>query len=332
MNRVRWLSGGAVLLLTAGTLVACSEQGVMEVESFAAPRAPAFALVSNGGKVCSAADGTNMVVTNVNGVWAAPITGSVWVGKTATAGTVGRPRLGNDVYTTSFSVPAGATNIAISGNVLADNDVVINGGGGQILSTGVGPYPANTPDASSTTNFTTVGGQPFSRNTGFVAGSENSVTFTVYNDDDPNANGNPSGLSFCYTVTYTAAPTAVAVFVIGDVEPHAVGDVVNFWGSQWWKNNFMSGQVSNGVASFKGYAVNGASVCGGNWESLPGNSSNPPATIGQEIAVIVTPNVLKSGPNISGSVKEIVMVLQDGDYGPSPGHRGSGVVTKVVCK
>ena len=123
----------------------------------------------------------------------------------------------------------------------------------------------------------------------------------------------------------------VPLFVIGDVEPHAVGDVVNFWGAQWWMNNFMSGFVSKGVASFKGYANKAEDFCGGRWESRPGNSSGPPATIPDEVAIIVTNTVLKVGPNISGTIKQILLVRHDGAYGPNPGHRGSGPVTKILC-
>ena len=124
---------------------------------------------------------------------------------------------------------------------------------------------------------------------------------------------------------------AVPLFVIGDVEPHAIGDVVNFWGAQWWKNNFMSGFVSKGVASFKGYANKAEDFCGGRWESRPGNSSGPPATIPDDVAIIVTDTVLKVGPNISGTIKQILLVHHDGAYGPNPGHRGSGPVTKIIC-
>ena len=68
------------------------------------------------------------------------------------------------------------------------------------------------------------------------------------------------------------------LFVIGDVEPHDIGDVVTFWGAQWWKKNFMSGVVDKGVARFKGFANHANDFCGGVWESRPGNSSGPPET------------------------------------------------------
>lgn len=207
--------------------------------------------------------------------------------------------------------------------------MVISANMANFFDTGAGGYPSNGPDLSTTPNFTTPGGLAFARTTGFNPGANN-VTFTVYNDDNPNkpANptGNPSGLSFCYSVTFDPAPPQVAVFVIGDVEPHAVGDNVNFSGALWWKNNDMSGTVSNGVAAFKGYASLGGDVCGATWTSLPGNSSNPPATIGSDILVIVTSKVLKAGPNISGDIKKLVMVHQDVGYGPNPGHAGNGAV------
>jgi hypothetical protein len=126
-------------------------------------------------------------------------------------------------------------------------------------------------------------------------------------------------------------PPLLPVFVIGDVEPHAVGNVVNFWGAQWWKNNVMSGIVNPGVASFKGFATRAELDCGGFWNSRPGNSPPPPATIAADIAVVVTSTVIKNGPNLSGDIKEIVVVHQDGGYGPNPGHAGNGVVTSIVC-
>jgi hypothetical protein len=93
----------------------------------------------------------------------------------------------------------------------------------------------------------------------------------------------------------------------------------------------MSGVVSNGVASFKGYASNAQDFCGGVWESRPGNSSGPPATIPDEVAIIVTDTLLKNGPNIGGTIKQILLVKHDGKYGPAPGHRGSGPVTTILC-
>lgn len=145
------------------------------------------------------------------------------------------------------------------------------------------------------------------------------------------AEGSNNSLSLQARLRPADVGGAVPLFVIGDVEPHAIGDVVNFWGAQWWKNNFMSGLVSHGVASFKGYANKAEDFCGGRWESRPGNSSAPPATIPDDVAIIVTDTVRKVGPNISGTIKQILIVHHDGGYGPNPGHRGNGPVTRIVC-
>lgn len=134
------------------------------------------------------------------------------------------------------------------------------------------------------------------------------------------------------TVTFTFVPTSLTpLFVIGDDEANGIGADVNFWGAQWWKNNFMTGSVSKGVAAFKGYATSADDFCGGTWTSLPGNSSVPPATIGSQIAIIVTSTVGKVGPAISGDIVKILLVNTDAGYGPNPGHAGTGVVASVVC-
>jgi hypothetical protein len=122
------------------------------------------------------------------------------------------------------------------------------------------------------------------------------------------------------------------MFVIGDLAPHVSGNVVNFWGAQWWKHNAVSNGASPGSASFKGFATDSGLTCGGTWVSRPGNSSKPPAKIPQDIMVIVTDTVRKSGPNLSGTIKKILVVHRDNGYGPAPGHRGNGVVTSVVCQ
>jgi len=117
-----------------------------------------------------------------------------------------------------------------------------------------------------------------------------------------------------------------------------IGDEVNFWGAQWWKNNCMSVFTDNGYPAFKGYATNvniGSGQDCGQWEARPGNSGHPPATLPDVINIIVTDNVMKDGPNISGNIKQIVSVdrtLSDNDnYAGNPGHQGWGKITGYVC-
>ena len=102
--------------------------------------------------------------------------------------------------------------------------------------------------------------------------------------------------------------------------------MVNFWGAQWWKNNQMSGFVSNGVASFKGFATQAEQLL---WRHV---AEPPGQQLESAVAIIVTDTVVKNGPNISGNIKEIVIVQHDGNYGPNPGHRGGGPVTTIVCQ
>ena len=124
----------------------------------------------------------------------------------------------------------------------------------------------------------------------------------------------------------------IPLFVIGDVEKHGVGSVVNFWGSQWRKNNTMS--ASGPPAAFKGYASSvdlAAAGCGGTWTAGPGKSDHPPSTLPDLIAVIVTSMVEKQGSQISGNIKQIVMVRPNDGYAGDPGHAGTGPVTSIVC-
>jgi hypothetical protein len=189
------------------------------------------------------------------------------------------------------------TDSAFIGSILAGTDITVTRGklAGQVLAGGTGTT---------------------STRTGAITLTGTEVDFCTTTPPPP-----PPG------------PPLLPVFVIGDVEPHAVGNVVNFWGAQWWKNNFMSGLTSPGssMASFKGFATRAELQCGGFWKSLPGNSPPPPATIAGDIAVVVTSTIIKSGPNLSGDIKEIVVVHQDGGYGPNPGHAGNGQVSSVVC-
>jgi len=200
----------------------------------------------------------------------------------------------NDVLWWS-SQAAKLTDSAFIGNILAGADITITRGSlsGQVLAGGTG-----------TTSLRT-----------------GAVTLT------------DTLVDFCPTNTPSSVPPLLPVFVIGDVEPHAVGNIVNFWGAQWWKNNIMSGITSPGTsrASFKGFASRAELLCGGVWESRPGNSAPPPDVIAADIAVVVTSTVVKDGPNLGGNIKQVVVVHHDGGYGPNPGHAGNGRVVSIVC-
>jgi hypothetical protein len=137
------------------------------------------------------------------------------------------------------------------------------------------------------------------------------------------------------TATGTPAPLpfpATGAFVIGDGEA-VLGNPVYFWGSQWAKENTLSG--GSAPNSFKGFASSTSSApptCGGTFVASNGNSGNPPSTVPSTMAVIVTNQVTKSGGQDSGQIKKIVLVSTDPGYGPSPGHSGTGQILSIVCQ
>lgn len=117
-------------------------------------------------------------------------------------------------------------------------------------------------------------------------------------------------------------------FVIGD-QNAAHGTHVTFWGAQWWKDNALSG--GDAPASFKGCADSATATCGQSWTTRPGNSSAPPAALGDVVSVVVSSQITKSGPVISGDTVEVVLVLTDPGFEADPGHAGSGTVIGIVC-
>jgi hypothetical protein len=130
---------------------------------------------------------------------------------------------------------------------------------------------------------------------------------------------------------FVASASASGSFVIGDGNA-AVGAPVTFWGAQWWTANTLSGGPA--PASFKGFAnaPEASPVCGTNWSSRPGNSSEPsPGPLPELIEVIVATHVTKSGATISGDTQKVVLVLTEPGYAADPGHAGTGTVVGVVC-
>jgi hypothetical protein len=109
-----------------------------------------------------------------------------------------------------------------------------------------------------------------------------------------------------------------------------VGSTIYFWGTQWSQNNPMSGGAAPNA--FKGFE-NGTQqpICGGTWTSQPGNSSTPPPSLPQYMAVIVSSSVQKNGSVITGNVSKIVVVETNSGYANSPGHAGTGKVVSIYC-
>jgi len=119
-------------------------------------------------------------------------------------------------------------------------------------------------------------------------------------------------------------------FVIGN-QNAVSGSTVYFWGSQWAKQNSLSGGPA--PRSFKGFAEEPtAPDCGKSWTADPGNSTPPPdGPLPAFMGVIVTSSADQSGSTIGGDTVAIVVVKTGSGYAPNPGHRATGTVVAVVC-
>jgi len=148
----------------------------------------------------------------------------------------------------------------------------------------------------------------------------------------------------------TTAPVLVyqpASFVVwgGNTPGLAVGQRVNFWGSQWAQQVTGGDDAAN--PSFKGFATprstpialceptahtTGTLLLDSNcWTSKPGNSS-PPSTLADYIEAIVSTSIAKSGSTIYGNVAATVVLQVDptSPYGSDPGHPGYGTIVAVI--
>jgi Bacterial Ig-like domain (group 3)/Integrin beta chain VWA domain len=119
-----------------------------------------------------------------------------------------------------------------------------------------------------------------------------------------------------------AFPTTGA-FVVGD---KTSSGKVDFWGSQWTKNNVLSG--GSAPDAFKGFAATTSKppANGNPWSTDPGNSPPPPSTVPSYMGVIVASQASQTGSTISGNTVHIVVVKTDPGYASDSGHRGTGTV------
>jgi hypothetical protein len=270
-----------------------------------------------------------------NIAWHAPLTGSVWIIPNDLGGATppsfsaaNAPDNVTSHYQVTFSVPAHVT-ATLTGQSWADNQVT------QILLDNAGGSIGSNADLNQALNYGFNGaGAPLDYTHDISALSVGSHTLDFYVANNAITQPtNPTGIDFCFHVDFTnpPPPPAPALFVIGNDQPHAINDIVNFWGAQWWKNNPTSITSDNGWESFKGFApITG--TCGQQWSSGPGNSDPPPAApLPSSINIIVTDKVNKNGNTLSGNIIQIITVTQDGHYQANPGHAGNGVVTAVVC-
>jgi hypothetical protein len=137
----------------------------------------------------------------------------------------------------------------------------------------------------------------------------------------------------------TASLPSTGDFIVGNLTADGTatgspktGTTVDFWGSQYWKNNAFSG-VINAPASMKGYIDSAPQLTcpTPNWTSDPGNSSHPPSTVPVNMVVIVGSTITQSGSTELGDVKHLVVVHTQPGYGPAPGHDGWGQIIATIC-
>jgi hypothetical protein len=129
---------------------------------------PRVTVTPPGGSAQSA-----IVCSNLVPGWAGPLEGSNWDSLQADC-TTGLAGGANFQYSTTFRLPANRRGVAIAGNVLADDSVVIQLNGNTIFSGG-GFGSASAFSSNNAAYFTT---------------GTNTLTFTVYNVTGP------SGLDF----------------------------------------------------------------------------------------------------------------------------------------
>ena len=189
------------------------------------------------------------------------------------------------------------------------------------------------------------------------------VTFTLGSDGSAqscSATTSASGIASCsIAVTQALGPTALTItfagdtfygatatssavvvfgyatggaFVVGDRTSGSVevGGHVTFWGSRWKSANTLSGGPTPG--DFDGFENSAAvPVCGVNWTGDPANSGDPPASVPDYMAVIVSSTVTRSGSTLTGDVAHIVIVRVAAGYANDPGHPGTGTIVAVIC-
>lgn len=122
----------------------------------------------------------------------------------------------------------------------------------------------------------------------------------------------------------------------------AIGQRVNFWGSQW-ESQVINGQYFAANPSFKGWSGSAAPIqaCQVNatpstlttscWQVKPGQSFPPGATLPDFIEVVVSTVIVKSGDTVFGNVAcgAVVKVDHTPPYGAVPGQPGFGTIAAV---
>jgi sugar lactone lactonase YvrE len=185
---------------------------------------------------------------------------------------------------------------------------------GTVSGSGNGPYTVNGDHTYTSTG-------PFT------------VTTTIKDD------GGSTTVATCTVVVFAFATGNGATFVIGDIEA-GIGNPETWWSSQWAKINLMTGGPA--PASMKGFAGFEdmplpnplpplSSLCGMSYTTDTGNSTPPPPSVPEFMAVIASSHITQSGSVITGDIKQLVVVHNNPGYAPDPGHPGTGTEVIPIC-
>jgi hypothetical protein len=74
-----------------------------------------------------------------------------------------------------------------------------------------------------------------------------------------------------------------------------------------------------------------SSICGMSYTTDTGNSTPPPPSVPDFMAVIVSSHITQSGSVITGDIKQLVVVHNNPGYAPDPGHPGTGTEVIPIC-
>jgi hypothetical protein len=298
-------------------------------------------LTLNGTQSCTA-------VTGANGQASCSITPTEPAGSYTVSGSFGHnaptltsgPSLLPSTGSNTFVVTKAPTTIVNTSPTIAVNGMPIT------LSATVSTTGGNGPGGLPVT--LTLGSGSSAQSCTGIASASGAVSCTITNPNQV-AGTVPVTVTFGGNSYYqsssasgsetTASLPGTGDFVVGDLTADGTatgspvtGTTVNFWGSQYWKNNSFSGVV-NAPASMKGYIDNAPQLTcpTPNWTSDPGNSSHPPSTVPVNMVVIVGSTITQSGSTELGDVKHLVVVHVQPGYAGNPGHQGWGTIIATIC-
>ena len=223
-------------------------------------------------------------------------------------------------YTGPTVILAGGSGVTLSGQLLEDGTTPI---AGRTLTLGLGVQTCTgTTDASGNASCTLTF-------TGALGSEALSATFAGDAYYLSSSDTSKTAIVFAF-------PSRGA-FTLGNTTAATAGSsTVTWWADNWNLLNSLTGGPA--PSSFKGFAASvhlptgtPPATCGGNWQTLPGNSPPPTSGVPSYMGVLVTGKVVKSGNGVAGNTTHIVVVKVNPGYAPNPSNHGTGKIVAVFC-